>query len=128
MRSYLRVFLFGIFLLGMGYLGLCAYAKDNPGQNAQAFNRYNILVKHEAKYVKIDNKNAKDNDGFGNYDYKLTSYDKNGKKKQIEFTGMKKLKQGHFLKLDTKGNYVYSYKEVFKKDIPSDIFTKLNLQ
>jgi uncharacterized protein YxeA len=41
---------------------------------------------------------------------------------------MKKLKQGRYLKLDTKGNYVYSYKEVFKKDIPSDVFTKLNLQ
>ena len=127
MRSFLRVFLLGIVILGMGYLGVCAYAKDNTSQAAQSFNAMNVLVKREPKYVKIDNRNAKDEDGYGNYTYDLKSYDADGKQHAIKFMGMGKLKQGHYLKLDTKGSYVYSYKEVFKNDIPSDVYTKLNL-
>lgn len=127
MRSFLRVFLVGILILGLGYLGACVYAKDNTGQAAQAFNGYNVLVKHEPKYVKIDNKEAKDEDDYGNYTYDLKSYDADGHEHPIKFMGMGKLKQGHYLELDTKGSYVYSYKEVFQKDIPSDVYTKLNL-
>ena len=127
MRSFLRVFLLGIVIIGLGYLGACFYTKDNTSQVSQAFNNYNILVKREPRYVKIDNKDAKDKDGYGNYTYNLKSYDQDGIEHPIEFMGMGKLKQNHYLKLDTKGSYVYSYKEVFKKDIPSDVYTKLNL-
>ena len=127
MRSFLRVFLLGVVIMGLGYLGVCAYAKDNTSQTAQAFNAYNVLVKREPKYVKIDNKGAKDNDGYGNYTYDLKSYDDNGHEHPVKFMGMGKLKQGHYLELDTKGSYVYSYKEVFKKDMPSNVYTKLNL-
>lgn len=128
MRSFLRVFLLGIVVIGLGYLGACVYTKDNTSQAAQAFNGYNILVKREPKFVKIDNTEAKDDDGYGNYTYDLKSYDDNGNEHPIKFMGMGKLKQDHYLELDTKGSYVYSYKEVFKKDIPSDVYTKLNLQ
>ncbi|AUI72005.1 YxeA family protein [Companilactobacillus alimentarius] len=127
MRSFLRLFLLAIFILGVGYLGACAYNKDNTSESAQALNKYNILVKREARYVKIDNSNAKDKDGYGNYTYDLKGYDKDGHSHPTSFMGMGKLKQDHYLKLDTKGTYVYSYKEVFKKDIPSDVYTKLNL-
>jgi len=85
------------------------------------------MVKREPKYIKIDNSKAKDTDGYGNYTYNLKSYDDNGKEHPVVFTGMGKLKQDHYLELDTKGTYVYTYKEVFKKDIPSDVYTKLNL-
>lgn len=128
MRSFLRVFLLGIAVLAIGYFAVCFTVKDSTSQSAQAFNAYNVLVKREAKYVKIDNKEAKDEDGYGNYTYDLKSYDDNGNEHPIKFMGMGKLKQGHYLKLDTKGSYVYSYKEVFKKDMPSDVYTKLNLQ
>ncbi|PMD73799.1 YxeA family protein [Companilactobacillus nuruki] len=128
MRSFLRVFLLGIVIIGVGYLGVCAYTKDNTSQAAQSFNAYNVLIKREPRYVKINNKEAKNNDGYGNYTYDLKSYDNDGNEHSVKFIGMKKLKQGHYLQLDTKGSYVYSYKEVFKKDIPSDVYTKLNLQ
>lgn len=127
MRSFLRVFLLGVVILGLGYMGACFYTKDNTSQAAQAFNNYNVLVKREPKYVKIDNSEAK-NDGYGNYTYDLKSYDSDGHEHNIKFTGMGKLKQNHYLQLDTKGSYVYSYKEAFKKDMPSDVYTKLNLQ
>lgn len=127
MRSLLRVFLLGLVVMMVGYFGACFYSKDNTSQVAQAFNAYNVLVKREPKYVKIDNKSAKDTEGYGNYTYDLKSYDKDGQEHPIQFLGMGKLKQGHYLELDTKGSYVYSYKEVFQKDIPSDVYTKLNL-
>ena len=128
MRSFLRVFLLGIVILGIGYISICFYAKDNTSQAAQSFNGVNVLVKREPKYVKIDNNGAKDEDGYGNYTYDLKSFDDNGNEHPIKFMGMGKLKQGHYLRLDTKGSYVYSYKEVFKKDIPSDVYTKLSIQ
>jgi len=127
MRSFLRVFLLGFVIIGVGYLGLCMYAKDSTTQASQAFNAFNVMVKREPKYIKLDNKEATDKDGYGNYTYDLKSYDENGNEHPIEFMGMGKLKQDHYLELDTKGSYVYSYKEVFKKDIPSDVYTKLNL-
>jgi len=127
MRSFLRVFLLGIVVVVIAYFGACFATKDSTSQAAQAFNAYNVLVKREPRYVKIDNKEAKDDDGYGNYTYDLKSYDDDGNEHPIKFMGMGKLKQGHYLELDTKGSYVYSYKEVFKKDMPSDVYTKLNL-
>lgn len=127
MRSLLRVFLLGISVMVIAYFGACLVAKDGTSQVAQAFNAYNVLAKREARYFKIDNANSRDEDGYGNYTYNLKSYDDEGKEHPIEFMGMGKLKQDHYLELDTKGSYVYSYKEVFKKDMPSDVYTKLNL-
>jgi len=127
MRSFLRVFLLGIVIMGIGYFSICLSVKDSTSQSAQAFNAFNVLVKREPKYVKIDNNRAKDEDGYGNYVYDLKSYDENGVERPVKFSGMGKLKQGHYLELDTKGSYVYTYKEVFQKDIPSDVYTKLNI-
>jgi len=127
MRSFLRVFLLGIVIMGIGYFSICLSVKDSTSQSAQAFNAFNVLVKREPKYVKIDNNRAKDEDGYGNYVYDLKSYDENGVEHPVKFSGMGKLKQGHYLELDTKGSYVYTYKEVFQKDIPSDVYTKLNI-
>jgi conserved hypothetical protein TIGR01655 len=112
--------------MGIVYVGVCFHAKDSTDQFSQAFNNYNFMVKREPKYVKIDNTNAKDNDGYGNYTYDLKSYDRSGNAHKIEFMGMGKLKQNHYLKLDTKGSYVYSYKEVFKDDMPYKVYQKLN--
>ena len=120
MRSFLRVFLLGIFLLVIGYLGACVGLKDNTSAAGQAFNQFNILVKEEPRYVKIDNAKAVDEDGYGNYNYTLPSYDQKGQEHPIKFTGMGKLKQGHYLKLTTKGTYVITYQEAFEQNIPQD--------
>jgi len=127
MRSLLRVFLLGISVMVIAYFGACLVTKDSTSQGAQAFNAFNVLAKREARYVKVDNSKSRDEDGYGNYTYNLKSYDDEGKEHPIEFMGMGKLKQDHYLELDTKGSYVYTYKEVFKKDMPSDVYTKLNL-
>ena len=126
MRSFLRVFLLGIFLLVIGYLGACVGLKDNTSAAGQAFNQFNILVKEESRYVKIDNAKAVDEDGYGNYNYTLPSYDQKGQEHPIKFTGIGKLKQGHYLKLTTKGTYVITYQEAFEQNIPHNVYEKLN--
>lgn len=126
MRSFLRVFLLGFFLLAIGYFGACIGLKDNTSAAGQAFNKINILVKEEPRYVKIDNAKAVDEDGYGNYNYTLTSYDQKGQAHPIKFTGMGKLKQDHYLKLTTKGTYVITYQEAFEQNIPHNVYEKLN--
>lgn len=126
MRSFLRVFLLGFFLLAIGYFGACIGLKDNTSAAGQAFNKINILVKEEPRYVKIDNTKAVDEDGYGNYNYTLTSYDQKGQEHPIKFTGMGKLKQDHYLKLTTKGTYVITYQEAFEQNIPHNVYEKLN--
>jgi uncharacterized protein (TIGR01655 family) len=128
MKNLLKFLLIAALIIGGSYIGACLYTKDRTDQFSQALGQYNFLVKREPKYVKIDNSKAADKDGYGNYTYDLTSYDKNGDAHKVEFMGMGKLKQGHYLKLDTKGAYVYSYRESFKSDMPSKAYNQLQTQ
>lgn len=124
---HLFKFLFTIIItLGIAYLFLCMTMIDNPSELGQAVNQFSIIAKEEPKYVKIDNTNARDEAGYGNYEYSLKSYDQKGKEHPVKFTGMGKLKQGHYLKLTTKGTYVITYEEAFENNIPEAAFSKLN--
>lgn len=125
MKSLLKFLLISALIIGGSYLGACLYTKDRTDQFSQALGQYNFLVKREPRYVKIDNSKGQDEAGFGNYEYTLTSYDADGHPHQAKFTGMGKLKQAHYLKLDTKGAYVYSYEEAFKNNMPKKAFSKL---
>lgn len=118
------VIVLGVIAISFG--GLSFYAKDKTDSISTSFNAINPLIKKEALYVKIDNKNAVDKDGYGNYEYNLVGYRKNGKSQKIKFTGMKKLKQGHYLKLTTLGTFVKSYEETFIKDMPKAVVEKIN--
>lgn len=122
--AFLKLFLIVI----AGFLVLCVTMQDNTSEIGQAVSKYSPLAKNELKYVKIDNANAHDSAGYGNFDYDLKSYDTSGKEHPIKFTGMGKLKQGHYLELDTKGTYVKTYREVFSKDLPNGVEAKLNLK
>lgn len=128
MRKLLKVLLSTIFLMGLAYSIAGNAMKDDPSEMGQAFNKFNIFAKEESKYVKIDNSNAHDEYGYGNYEYDLKSYDSAGQAHPLKFTGMGKLKQGRYLELDTKGTYVITYREVFEKDLPNGVYQKLNLQ
>jgi len=128
MRKLLHSILLTISIVGVVYVGACFYTKDKTDDFASALGQYNFLVKKQPYYVKIDNAKGRDEDGYGNYIYSLTSYDKNGNEHPIKFTGMGKLKQGHFLEVTAKGAYVYTYREVFEKDMSNDIYNKLSAQ
>ena len=126
MKSFSKFFLLLVAFIGGTYLAACAYAKTNTSDLAQAVNSHSILATREAKYVKIDNAHGRDEDGYGNYIYTLTSYNKDGQEQEVRFTGMGKLKQGHYLKLDTKGTYIITYEEAFPKDMPANVTAHLN--
>ena len=128
MRKLLHSILLTISIVGVVYVGACFYTKDKTDDFASMLGQYNFLVKKQPYYVKIDNAKGRDEDGYGNYDYTLTSYDKNGNEHPIKFTGMGKLKQGHFLEVTAKGAYVYTYREVFEKDMSNDVYNKLSAQ
>lgn len=126
MKSIFRFLVSAVVFLGGGFLILCFTMKDNTSELGQAINKINILVPEESRYVKIDNAHAKDEDGYGNYDYTLTSYDKKGNEHPIKFTGMGKLKQDHYLEITTKGTYVETYKETFKDKMPQIVADKID--
>ncbi|WP_125770898.1 YxeA family protein [Companilactobacillus furfuricola] len=125
MKSLLKFLFITTLIIGGSYLAACIYTKDQTDQFSQALGQYNILVKREPRYVKIDNTNAKDEAGYGNCEYNLTSYDKDGNAHKSSFTGMGKLKQDHYLELDTKGAYVYTYKETFPNKMSKKAAEKL---
>ncbi|AKP67935.1 YxeA family protein [Companilactobacillus ginsenosidimutans] len=125
MKNLLKFLFISILIVGGSYVGACLYTKDRTDQFSQALGQYNFLVKRDSWYVKIDNSKGADEDGYGNYEYDLKSYDSEGEPHQVKFTGMGKLKQGHYLKLDTKGAYVYSYEEAFKNNMPRAAYDKL---
>lgn len=128
MKSFLRLLLTVFLVAGISYTVLCFTMQDNSSELGQAINMYNVFAKEEPKYVKIDNAKGRDEDGYGNYVYQLTSYDAQGNSHPARFTGMGKLKQGHYLKLTTKGTYVSTYEETFQKDMPKVVYDKLSLQ
>ena len=124
MKSLLRFFILPIVVLAGLYVAACGYAKNNTDVFAQTVNRYSFMVSHEDKYVKIDNTNAI-KDKYGDYTYVLPSYNKDGQKQEIKFIGLGKLKQDHYLKLNTTGTEVNGYKEVFPKDMPKKVVQHL---
>lgn len=128
MKSIFKTFLTLILGLAAAYTIVCFVMKDNPSEFGQAVNQFSIFAREEPKYVKIDNAKGKDEAGYGNLEYRLTSYDANGDPHPIQFTGMGKLKQGHYLRLDTKGTYVLTYAEAFENDIPKAAFDKVSQQ
>lgn len=125
MKQLLKFLILPMTIIGIVYIGACAYTKDRTDEFSQAMGQFNFLVKEEPRFVKIDNSKGKDEDGYGNYEYTLTSYDKDSNKHPIKFTGMGKLKQGHFLEVTAKGGYVITYREVFKNDMPNNVYNKL---
>ncbi|ALB28967.1 YxeA family protein [Companilactobacillus heilongjiangensis] len=128
MRKLLKSLFLTISIIGLVYVGACVYTKDRTDDFAQLMGQFNFLVKEEPRFVKINNAKGKDEDGYGNYNYTLTSYDKDGNEHPIKFTGMGKLKQGHFLEVTAKGAYVITYKEVFKNDMPTNVYNKLQTE
>lgn len=59
------------------------------------------------------------------YEYVLEGINEDGKKVQIVFTASKQLREGAYLKVDTKRTYVKSWEEVQQNEIPSVVRDKL---
>lgn len=85
---------------------------------------YILVIKTNDYYTQIDNskiESIESNDGM-RYKYKLTSYNKSGKSKEIEFKTTRELKDKAYLKLtymDVRG--VTNWEEVQYDDLPKKV-------
>lgn len=91
---------------------------------------YLAFYENKDYYTKIDNEKVekiKSNDDF-KYEYKLTTYDKYGKEKEITFQTTRVLKEDAYLKLKvmlTRG--VISWEEINVENLPQEVKEKYNL-
>lgn len=118
-----------IILLLVGLLfGLKVYGDHHPGNgNVKSLNMANPLEPTKEYYVKTTKPMKHKPKQYEDIDnvYKTTGYDDKGNSKRILYTGMKKLKPNHYLKIKEKLNTVKSYEEVKKDKIPKKAMSKL---
>ncbi|EOT43088.1 MULTISPECIES: YxeA family protein [Enterococcus] len=103
-------------ILGVLIGGALIFSDDASGEFAQTIDRMNPFVKEGNIYVKTTQ--PKDVNDYGTAHYRQVAADEEGNKRTIEFSGMSKLKQGHYLKLENKGAFVKKYEEISKNEIP----------
>ena len=89
--------------------------------------RLNPLVKIDDYYtvVKSDDKHSGKNSE--SFEYKFKGYNKDGKEQDITIEVSKKLRQGAYLKVISKGENGKSWAEVQPNDIPNSAKSKLGL-
>lgn len=83
----------------------------------------NPFIPQKDVFVKIDQIGEKIDPKT--YEYILEGINEDGKKVQIAFTASKQLREGAYLKVDTKRTYVKSWEEVQLKEIPQFVRDKL---
>ena len=102
-----------IILLLVGLLfGLKVYGDHHPNnEDVKSFNMANPLEPTKEYYVKTTKPMKHKPKQYEDVDnvYKTTGYDDKGNSKKILYTGMKKLKPNHYLKIKEKLNTVRSY-------------------
>ena len=83
----------------------------------------NPFIPHKDVFVKIDQTGKKLEQTT--YEYALEGINEDGKKIKITFTASKQLREGAYLKVDTKRTYVKSWEEVQPNDMPTVAQKKL---
>lgn len=83
----------------------------------------NPFIPHKDVFVKIDQAGKKLDQST--YKYALEGINEDGKKIKITFTASKQLREGAYLKVDTKRTYVKSWEEVQPNDMPTVAQKKL---
>ncbi|PTH11159.1 hypothetical protein BU618_02540 [Staphylococcus capitis] len=118
-----------IILLLVGLLfGLKVYGDHHPNnEDVKSLNMANPLEPTREYYVKTTKPMKHKPKQYEDVDnvYKTTGYDDKVNSKNILYTGMKKLKPNHYLKIKEKLNTVRSYEEVKKDEIPKKAMSKL---
>lgn len=79
-------------------------------------------------YTQIDNSKIKELDTTSKmkYEYALTSYDINGKKKVLKFKTSRELREEAYLKLIVRALGVYKWEEVQYDELPKNVQQKLS--
>lgn len=107
--------------MGVIYFMTGSFVKDRDSNFAQSFNRFNLQAKRSPKFIQIDYTDS-DKEADGSYTYYADSYDRHGNWHDIEFNSDDDLKEGQFIKLDTKGNYIKGYQKITANDMPYKVY------
>ena len=99
---------------------------------ALMFGLFYFLVLHKnLYYTQIDNtkvQQVSNSDGM-KYQYTLMAYNKNGKKKEIQFKTSRELREGAFLQLEVMSiRGVINWKEVQAEELPDEVKTEMNIE
>ncbi len=82
----------------------------------------NPFVHEKYTYVQIDNTNVQP-DAHGAVEYTLPAWSEDGTMQETTFTGLKKLREGAYIRLVSKGSYVQSYSEVQPSELPATVIS-----
>ncbi len=84
---------------------------------------FNPFIEVEHWYVQVDSAGIVSKSDMGQYDYKLPAVNDKNKRKDIEFTGLKKLREDAFLRIKEKSGFVIGYEEVKETEVPRSLLT-----
>ncbi|EJQ44271.1 hypothetical protein IEQ_04611 [Bacillus cereus BAG6X1-2] len=107
----------GIFIL---VIGVASFSHN------EITDRYNPLVKEDWVYVKAKEAGRLTRIGEVAGDYKLTGYYTSGEERDVKFYAPNGLREGAYVQVKTKGEYIETYQEVQPNEIPKEIKEKLD--
>lgn len=111
--------LIGLFILVMGCFSLF---------HNEVTDKLNPLIKEDWVYVKTNESGRLTQVGPSGTagDFKLTGYYNSGEQREVKFYAPRGLKEGAYLKVKTKGEYIETFEEVTASNVPKDIKEKLD--
>ncbi|MGG0153874.1 YxeA family protein [Bacillus mycoides] len=114
-------------LLGLVGIAILAIGCMNVFHN-EVTDRYNPLVKEDWLYVKAKESGRVSTVGEAKQagDFKLSGYYGSGAQREIKFYAPRGLKEGTYVRVKTKGEYVETFEEVQVNNVPKDIKEKLD--
>ncbi|MGO3899397.1 MAG: YxeA family protein [Lactiplantibacillus argentoratensis] len=97
--------------------------KNQGSEFAMAVDNLNPFVKVQTVYGRTTRAISHSTGQMGEdvYTYRMLTSDAQGKQRCLTFTADHRLKQGHYLKIETKGQNVNSWEAVETHQVPADI-------
>lgn len=123
MKKILLMLFILLFILIIMFLSINNFTKNQDNEVTRIINQLNPLINEEKSYLKI----GKPDEVFQNNDaiYSQSVYDKNGEKTILTYSTPKVLKEGRYLEIKHKRNYVITYSEIAKENIPSEALKEI---
>lgn len=115
-----------LFLPSIGSFILKDQTSPTSLEVTQTLDRYNMLIKQQSVYVKIDEKHEPKEEETG-YLYQQLAYQDNGDSYMLSFKSPERLSEGSYLELEAKGTCVKSWKEISQTEVPAKALTALDL-
>lgn len=113
-----------LLVLGLVLGGITLFTRNSSSEVAGILDQLNPLVKKSELYVKTKAPDSVNE--YGTASYQQTAAASDGKTREITFSGLKVLKEDHYLKLTSKGAHVETYEEVTRAEVPEAALEKID--